>query len=238
MGRNPFSISRIFLSTVLVLGTMLITGLVTTTPARADCSQVAEAGIDWSGCRKRSLILSDTTLSNSKFIGTDLSSSDLRNSELSMSDFEKANLVRASLKGAIAKKANFSNSLASRTDFSEGDFEESKFQKAETSRTNFSNSNLQNSDFSRGEFARANFSGANITGVNFDFSNLARADFRNSNYAVVPSFSNSYFFQTRIEGMDLSKADELKQWQIDLACGDKQTKLPAGLQAPSSWPCE
>ena len=40
------------------------------------------------------------------------------------------------------------------------------------------------------------------------------------------------------KGLDLSKATGLQQMQIDLACGDAKTKLPAGLKAPATWPCK
>ena len=47
----------------------------------------------------------------------------------------------------------------------------------------------------------------------------------------------AFMFLTRIEGLDLSAAWGLQQAQIDLACGDTSTKLPAGLSAPAHWPC-
>jgi hypothetical protein len=37
--------------------------------------------------------------------------------------------------------------------------------------------------------------------------------------------------------VDLSQAHDLTQVQVDMACGNDQTKLPAGLTMPSHWPC-
>ena len=76
-----------------------------------------------------------------------------------------------------------------------------------------------------------------ITGSKFSLANLARADFRKRNS---PGRSTSPFlpFLTRIEGIDLSAATGLAQWQVDMACGDANTKLPAGLTAPADWPCK
>ena len=50
-------------------------------------------------------------------------------------------------------------------------------------------------------------------------------------------FERAFLYLTRIEGLDLTEATGLAQWQIDMACGDAGTKLPAGLAVPSSWPC-
>jgi len=44
-------------------------------------------------------------------------------------------------------------------------------------------------------------------------------------------------FLTRLEGVDLSAAVGLEQGQIDIACGDGATRLPAGLSSPAAWPC-
>jgi len=37
--------------------------------------------------------------------------------------------------------------------------------------------------------------------------------------------------------VDLSATQGLVQAQLDSACGDKQTRLPAGLKPGASWPC-
>ena len=50
-------------------------------------------------------------------------------------------------------------------------------------------------------------------------------------------FTGAYVFQTRLEGVDLSAAVGLEQGQIDIACGDGATRLPAGLSSPAAWPC-
>lgn len=206
-------------------------------PAHAACDDPAAAGVDWSECRKRNLIMSEFDFSGSNFSRADLSSSDLRGSKLSGADFEKANLVRASLKGATASGANFTSVLAWRTDLSEADFTEADFSKAETTRSDFTGSNLAGADLSKAEFSRAQFKDADISGVNFDFTNLARSDFREVRFETPPSFNNAYLYRTRIEGVDLSTAQGLASWQINLACGNSDTKLPDGVDAPVEWPC-
>ncbi len=82
------------------------------------------------------------------------------------------------------------------------------------------------------------FQEATLTGSRFTLANLARADFRNTVFTGPLDVGNAFFYLTRIEGVDLSAATGLAQWQIDMACGDAQTRLPAGLTAPAGWPCK
>lgn len=232
---SSFSVSAIGF-VVAILASLPVSFPLTGT-AHAACSSSAGQGVNWEDCRKRNLIMSGFDFSGSNFTRADLSSSDLRDTKLDGSKFEKTNLVRASLKGATARKADFSGVLASRTDFSNGDFSGANFQKAETFRSDFSNSNLSGSDLSKAEFGRAIFAQADLTSVSFDFTNLARADLRGATFETAPSFENAFLFQTRIEGLDLSQATGLESWQVALACGDEDTKLPGALARPDTWPC-
>lgn len=224
-------------ATAALMSLSLPINLAQMSPAYASCSDDAGEGVNWEDCRKRNLIMSGFDFSGSNFTRADLSSSDLRDTKLDGSNFEKTNLVRASLKGATAPGANFSGVLASRTNFSNGDFSGANFEKAETFRVDFSGSNLSNVNMSRAEFGRAMFAGADISGVSFDFTNLARADLRGVKFSSPPSFDNTFLFQTRLDGLDLTQANGLQQWQIALSCGDTDTRLPAGLERPDTWPC-
>jgi uncharacterized protein YjbI with pentapeptide repeats len=67
-------------------------------------------------------------------------------------------------------------------------------------------------------FTGASFRGADLTGANLGYSNLSNADLTGARLDI-----------TSIKGADLSTAKGLTQGQIDLACGDAQTKLPPGL---------
>jgi uncharacterized protein YjbI with pentapeptide repeats len=68
-------------------------------------------------------------------------------------------------------------------------------------------------------------------------SNISRARFDKASLAGV-DLTGAYLLLTRIEGADLSGTTGLIQAQVDLACGNGDTKLPAGLTAPAAWPCE
>ena len=206
--------------------------------ANAACDDIAGQSVDWQNCRKRNLIMEGFDFSNSNFTRSDLSASDLRNSNLANATFFKTNLVRASLAGSQAQNANFEGAIASRTDFSRGNFESANFLKAEISRSNFSNSNLQNANLSKADFSRVNFFNANMKGVDLSFTNISRASLQDVIIDEGFSLVGSYMFLTRIGGLDLTGVKGLKQWQINMACGNDSTKLPEGLSKPDSWPCK
>ena len=106
-------------------------------------------------------------------------------------------------------------------------------------RSNFANAVLVNVDFTKADLGRADFTGADITGAKFAFANLARADFSKAKFSTPLDFANAFLFLTRIEGLDLSAATGLAQWQIDMSCGDGNTKLPCRPQAHRpAWPCQ
>ena len=47
----------------------------------------------------------------------------------------------------------------------------------------------------------------------------------------------AHLFRTQLRGTNLAAAVGLNQGQLDIACGGPDTKLPAGLSPPKSWPC-
>jgi uncharacterized protein YjbI with pentapeptide repeats len=210
-----------------------------TSPAMsADCDSMAYAGIDWQDCSKKALIIRGSDLSRANLVETDFTSTDLRNSKFDDANLEGATLVRSSLAGSSAKGANFSKVEGYRTDFSGMEAQGAAFTNAELQRVEFSGANLAGTSFEKAELGRANFEGANLTGSRFTLANLTRADLSNAKFTGPLDFANAFFYLTRLAGLDLSAATGLTQYQLDMACGDADTKLPAGLTAPASWPCE
>ncbi len=72
----------------------------------------------------------------------------------------------------------------------------------------------------------ANFKGASFRGTNLSGANLAHADVDGAD------FSGAKLNITSFKGTDLTKAKGLTQAQLDKACGDADTKAPAGLHVP------
>jgi uncharacterized protein YjbI with pentapeptide repeats len=80
------------------------------------------------------------------------------------------------------------------------------------------------------------FTDAKLAGANFTAANLSRAKLGGLDLAGV-NLTGAYLLLTQLGGADLSRATGLAQPQVDLACGTAETKLPAELSPPKSWPC-
>jgi uncharacterized protein YjbI with pentapeptide repeats len=90
--------------------------------------------------------------------------------------------------------------------------------------------NLEGADFdgakmvlmcmSYGDFKNATFRGADLSGANLAHASLDGADLSGARLTI-----------TSIRAADLSRAKGLTQPQLDEACGDSQTRLPAHLHA-------
>lgn len=204
----------------------------------ADCDASPGEGVDWSDCRKRNLILDGIDLGKANLRDTDFTSTDLRKSQLGGANLSKAALIRAMFDSSQAAGANFEKALGYRTSFVGTDLTNAIFVKSEMQRADFTDAVLRGADFSKSELGRVQFTGADLNDTLFSFSNLARADFRGAMFDTPIDFTNAYLYQTRLEGVDLSKATGLVQWQIDLACGNAETVLPSGLEKPADWSCE
>lgn len=202
-----------------------------------DCRAAAAPGINWENCDRKLLMLKASDLSGANLFDTNLTSTDLRDSNLVEANFEKATLFRASLAGSKAAGTRFDRVEAYRADFSEIDAVGASFGNAEMQRVRFHNAKLANTDFTKADLGRAQFDGADITGSRFALANLARADFRETTFDAALDFDRAFVFLARFEGVDLSDATGLTQSQLDIACGDDSTGLPAGLTRPSGWPC-
>lgn len=70
------------------------------------------------------------------------------------------------------------------------------------------------------DFRGASFRNADIAGANLAHAKVDDADFTGADLSI-----------TSIRGTDLSRAIGLTQAQLDRACGDVETRVPAGLRA-------
>jgi uncharacterized protein YjbI with pentapeptide repeats len=69
------------------------------------------------------------------------------------------------------------------------------------------------------DFRNASFRGVDLSGANFSNADLAGAD-----------VTGAAMLTTAFDGTDLSRVKGLNQKQLDQACGDAATKVPAGLK--------
>ncbi|MGI6851180.1 pentapeptide repeat-containing protein [Mesorhizobium sp. 1B3] len=205
--------------------------------AEQRCMTAPEPGTDWSDCNKGNIVLRGGDLEGANLTGTNFSATDLREANLNSANLQGATLVRTSLAGASAQKANFAKVEGYRSNFAGVSAEGASFASAELQRSDFSEARLNGVLFEKAELGRANFNKAVLSGVRFPLANLARADLSGAIFEGPIDFGKAFMFLTRIEGLDLSAASGLEQAQVDIACGDAETKLPPGLTMPASWPC-
>jgi uncharacterized protein YjbI with pentapeptide repeats len=224
------------LSLTLLVGAFL--GASWQPAAAIDCRSAPAPGIDWQGCDKKLLMLGGSDLQDARLGEADFSTTDLRGANLVGANLEKAKFIRATLAGASAKGTNFARVEAYRTDFSSLIADDASFESAELQRSNFGNAQLSNANFTKADLGRSQFDGAEVGGSRFALANLARADFRKATFSEPANFDRAFLFLTRIEDVDLAAATGLVQWQIDMACGNDETVLPAGLKKPANWPCK
>jgi uncharacterized protein YjbI with pentapeptide repeats len=221
----------------LIFLTLQISGAYLIDKAYADCSSKPVPGVNWESCRKRNLVLSGSDLRNGNFRQTNFASTDMRTSKIDGADFSKAALIRVVFDDSSAEQTNFEKAIGYRASFRNSNLSGAIFRKSELVRADFSGSVLTGADFSKSVVGRTLFNEAIMANNDFSFANIARADFRKAVVTGTITFEGAFSFQTRFEGVDLTKSTGLRQWQIDMACGDKKTLLPGGLRKPDQWPC-
>jgi uncharacterized protein YjbI with pentapeptide repeats len=231
------AISGILCRSGLLMAGALFSLMIVATDSYAGCNSNPAPGVDWSNCRKRNLILSNTDLTGANMQDSEVISTDLRDSKLDDANFVKADLLRTVFDGASLTGADFSKSAGYRTSFALADLSGADFQKSEMQRADFAHATLRNVNFSKASLGRANLEGAVIENSTFEFSILARADFRSAKTSGKIDFTNAFVYLARFEGVDLSMATGMEQAQVDMACGDADTVLPEGLVPGASWPC-
>ena len=226
-GLRRFSGLLALLPLLLVLGAPV---------ASAKCGDPPKSKVDWSRCQKSMLILRDADLSNGRFQRTNLSATDLAEANLSGAFLEGANLMRARLRGADLTGADLTKVQGARSDFREANLSGAILVKAEMSRADLSGADLTNANLSKSELERTILTNATLRGANLQFADLARTDFRGADLSGA-DLRGAYSLLTRLQGTDLSQTLGLTQDQLEIACGDEDTRLPEGLQRPESWPC-
>lgn len=121
------------------------------------------------------------------------------------------NLFQADLARAELRGKSFSGARLRQADLS----------LAVMNRTNFAGADLRDVRGFGGLFSSANFSGANLTNSTWVGAYFGGSNFRGANLSGA-NFS----------GAELDRARGLTQAQLNGACGDQGTTLPAGLTLP------
>ncbi len=204
---------------------------------RVDATLYASSGscsnCDLSGKRMNGMTLKNANFAGSLFNDSNLSGGKLHGSDLTGAHFRKARLygVRgeqvimrgavfedATLTGATLTHSTLRQANLHRAELARGQFHDNDFQSANLTAAKLTESNLSRSNFDRARLDNADLSGAVLDGGQFTHVRFGLADLTNASLTGV-NLSNS----------DLSLVAGLTQAQLNGACGNRYTRLPAGL---------
>jgi uncharacterized protein YjbI with pentapeptide repeats len=105
---------------------------------------------------------------------------------------------------------------------------------------NLTGADLTNTCVKEGNVQGAKFDGARLVLMCMSYADFRGASFRNTDLAGAnlahaqvdhADFTGADLSITSIKGTDLSRALGLTQAQLDTACADSETRVPAGLKA-------
>ena len=207
------------------------------TPAvEAGCYDKRAPGMDWSGCKKTNKMLDDSDFTGSRFDNAILTLSSLDESKFKGASLVKADMTRATARDAYFEDADLTKSVGYRAVFDRATLKNSIMTKSEFFRASFRGADISDVDWSKSELGRVDFSAARLDNVSFHFTNLSRVVFADAQLEDV-DFYGAYTYLTHFEGVDLSRVKKLSQLQINLSCGNLETRLPEGRWIPDTWPC-
>jgi uncharacterized protein YjbI with pentapeptide repeats len=160
------------------------------------------------------------------FRGSDLRGAILDEARLTSAEFNTAVLEGAHLHGVAVDKASFIGAKLSYSRFDPFRGGGKATDKSNMIGTNFTDAVLENAILNDADLSGATFLRASLNGAQLDKARLGGADFKVADLAG-----------SSIGGADLTGVVNLTQAQLNTTCGDAETKLPADLSPPKTWPC-
>ena len=234
---TPRTAPKRALTTVALLALPLLLPSVASGQLRVDTTLYASSGscanCDLSGKRMNGMTLRNANFAGSLFNNSNLSGGKLHGSDLTGAHFRKALLYGVSgeqviMRGAVFEDATLTDATLThstlrqanlhRAELARGRFNDNDFQSANLIGAGLSEADLSRSNFDRARLDNADFTGATLdsgqfTGVRFGFAKLDGASLVGAN----------------LSDADLQHVSGLTQAQLDTACGNMNTRLPAGL---------
>ena len=204
--------------------------------ARVHASSGSCAQCDLSNKRMNGMTLNNANFAGSLFNNSNLSGGKIHGSDLSGAHFRQALLYRIEgekviMPGAVMEDATLTEAKLSHSSMPNINLTRADLSRASMTFNDLRAATLSNARAKGGDFSGSNFEKARLDNANFEDANLTDSNMRHT------SFGNAVMLSTVLKGADLSGANMsqvqgLKQAQLDLACGDMQTRLPAGLSVP------
>ncbi|MCS6779930.1 MAG: pentapeptide repeat-containing protein [Geminicoccaceae bacterium] len=146
---------RIRLAAVLAVGAALQM-MATAEPARAACTDLPAAGVEWRRCRMDGAALDGVDLTGARLVDTSFQRASLRGARLVRADARRARFISTDLREAVLDGADLTN--------------------ADLTNADLAGASLQRTDLRRARLFRANLKGADLTGANLDGADLLHAE--------------------------------------------------------------
>jgi uncharacterized protein YjbI with pentapeptide repeats len=197
---------------------------------------------DLTCARASRAFLANADLQGAQLACADLSEANLRLANLMIADLRGASLHFANLAGttdpASGKFQRFTNLMAAKLHDAKligarlqgALLRQAELQHADFTSANLQGANLQSANLQSANLQGASLWGANLAGAKFGVAKLADADLEGANLA------DADLEGANLAGADLQQVRGLTQDQLKRVCGDKATKLPAGLTLPAECP--
>lgn len=155
--------------------------------------------------------------------GIDLSGAQLGEADLSGAKLPEANLSEAFLFNTNLSGVNLANANLSKANLFGSNLAGAKLDAASLSGAYMIIANLSEANLSKADLSRAYLQGTNFSGADLTETNLSGVYLHGSN------LSGAHLSGADLSGANLSSSRNLRQNQLDEACGNDKTRLPEGL---------
>jgi uncharacterized protein YjbI with pentapeptide repeats len=160
--------------------------------------------------------LQKANLQDANLQDANLQDANLQDANLQDANLQDANLLRANLQDANLLRANLQDASLQLANLLRAKLWGAKLQDAKLLGAKLQEADLWLAKLQEADLLRANLQGANLQKANLQKANLQKAN---------------------LQGANLTDAQNLTQDQVQTACGDKDTKLPAHLAGLTPPPC-
>ncbi|MDF2387247.1 pentapeptide repeat-containing protein [Nostoc ellipsosporum NOK] len=190
------------------------------------------ANLSWATLRGANLFAA--SLRGANLQGANLYKANLQQATLKVANLSGAKLFLANLQGAKLAKANlhFSGLIGANltgANLNAADLTGANLNAAKLHHTEVFFANLTEASFTEADLHKANLMGANLHRAVFYDADLSRANLIGAN------FSDANLRDVKLEGAVLTGAKNLELQQIKMALGDRTTRLPDYIEAPTHW---
>jgi len=222
----------------LVLGAaLLVLPVSASAQLRVDTRIVASssscAQCDLSGKRMNGMTLKNANFAGSLFNNSNLSGGKLHGSDLTGAHFRKAMMYGVTGEQVIMRGAVLEDATLTEANLSHSSMRQANLHRAELARGVFRDNDFQSADLTGAsadsvDFTRSNFDRARLDNVNLKGATLDAGQFTGVRFGFA-NFENASVNKTNFSDADLTHVVGLTQGQLDMACGNMNTRLPDGM---------